>query len=205
MSEMIFEDINYDFETELQESIFDVENGRKVIRLKSVIGLSNAINKNRRVYPSPIFKAMYEEVKSGYSEGRPLLGNLDHPTDPQKSAKLLLEEVAVRFDELIYNEESGKLTAIATPTETPKGEILAGLIRSKVPIGFSTRCSGSVKPGRFNGQEALIVNEGCKMISCDAVAQPSIGIYSKPITESYEGQKYYYGFNNLKSIFERIF
>jgi hypothetical protein len=187
----------------------DLERGERIFYWKGCFAKANYKNQNNRWYPTPIMFEAFNQIKQKMSKGELLCGYMDHPTDPEDAKRVQLEHIALTFPELIFNENTGNLSGICKPTYTPKGEILKGLQKSGVKIGFSSRASGKVKPGKTSlGEDALIVQPGMKLLAIDAVKQPSAGCFPQAITEETTIEevikKYWNGFDNtFKSIVEK--
>lgn len=120
-------------------------------------------NGNGRIYSA---KTLVREVNS-YKElveaGR-ALGELDHPDSPI----IELKNVSHRVTD-IWMEGPKVMGKIKVLSETPMGKILAGLVREGVPLGISSRGTGSVTES--NG--TTIVEDDFQLICFDMVSDPS--------------------------------
>jgi hypothetical protein len=104
-------------------------------------------------------KALNEAI-----EGGGLIGELDHPTDSivhfanasHKITKLWWEGKTLMGEGIILN--------------TPHGKILKALINDGVRVGISSRGVGN---GKVNEEGILVIGESYKLITFDAVADPS--------------------------------
>jgi hypothetical protein len=181
----------------------DVQHGERTYFYKGNFGRSNFKNKNGRVYPTEIMSEAYNAVKESMKAGNSFLGECEHPQNPELAKRITFENVCVKFEELNFNESTGFLTGIAKPTSFGKGDIAKGLIRDKIRVGFSTRAAGAVKPGKFLGEDCLMVQPGLKLISCDLVSQPSAGTYPTSIMEGTQEnfKKYYRGVDIIQNLF----
>ena len=201
----LFEDINYDYEDNKMELIEDVERGERIYMFKGTFARGNYANLNKRVYPNPVLKEAYSDVRKAMEQGHMLVGESEHPNN----AKVTLERICCYFPELTFNESTGELSGIAKPSSTFLGEQLKGLMRDGIKVGFSTRCSGQVKPYKGPLGEGLVeVQPGLKLISIDAVYNPSAKCYPQAIVESEDfTSKYHFvsGVKNFKSIWEDSF
>jgi hypothetical protein len=124
---------------------------------------ADAVNKNKRTYPFNILndnvKSLQETIKNGG-----LIGELDHPTDSivhfanasHKITKLWWEGKTLMGEGVILN--------------TPHGKILKALINDGVRVGISSRGVGN---GKVNEEGILVIGESYKLITFDAVADPS--------------------------------
>lgn len=148
-------------EMELHEAT-DGSNGR-VVKFKGKFQEANQVNKNKRMYPYEVLdvnvKRLYEGIKNGG-----LCGELDHPTDSiihftnasHKITKLWWEDTVLMGEGIILN--------------TPCGKILKSLINDGVRVGISSRGVGN---GKVNENGILVIGESYKLITFDAVADPS--------------------------------
>src|SRR6185312_286275 len=95
---------------------------------------------------------------------RGLLGELDHPTDSiihfEKSSHLVTK---------LWWEHS-TLMGEGEVLDTPAGKVLRSLINSGVRVGISSRGVGN---GSTNEDGVLVIGESYKLITFDAVADPS--------------------------------
>lgn len=130
-------------------------------------------------------------------------------TGNSSGAKINMDRISCYFPELTFNEETGELSGVARPSSTPQGEILKGLMKDGIRVGFSTRCSGKVKPYRGPLGEGLVeVQPGLRLIAIDAVMNPSAKCFPKAIIESTEEESKYHfmsGVSNFKTIWETNF
>ena len=202
----LLEDISYDISNNKLELLEDVEHGERIYMLKGTFARGNYANLNKRVYPNKVLGEAYRIVKESMAnDGAMLVGENEHP----QGAKINMDRISCYFPELTFNEETGELSGVAKPSSTPQGEILKGLMRDGIRIGFSTRCSGQVKPYRGPLGEGLVeVQPGLRLIAIDAVMNPSAKCFPKAIIESTEEtSKYHFmsGISNFKSIWDSSF
>lgn len=134
-----------------------------VVKFRGKFQEADAINKNKRTYPYSVLnenvKALNEAITSGG-----LIGELDHPTDSivhftnasHKITKLWWEGKTLMGEGVILN--------------TPHGKILKALINDGVRVGISSRGVGN---GKVNEEGILVIGESYKLITFDAVADPS--------------------------------
>lgn len=147
-------------EMELHESS---GNGNGLVKFRGKFQEADAVNKNKRTYPFSVLdenvKGLQESIKNGG-----LIGELDHPTDSivhfanasHKITKLWWEGKTLMGEGLILN--------------TPHGKILKALINDGVRVGISSRGVGN---GKVNEEGILVIGESYKLITFDAVADPS--------------------------------
>jgi hypothetical protein len=137
--------------------------GGNVVKFRGKFQEADAINKNKRTYPFSVLddnvKSLMETISSGG-----LIGELDHPTDSivhftnasHKITKLWWEGKTLMGEGVILN--------------TPHGKILKALINDGVRVGISSRGVGN---GKVNENGILVIGESYKLITFDAVADPS--------------------------------
>jgi hypothetical protein len=124
---------------------------------------AEAINKNKRLYP---FSVLSENIKSLKSviESRGLVGELDHPTD----SIIHFENSSHIITKLWW--EGNVLMGQGEILNTPCGKLLKSLINDGVRVGISSRGVGN---GKVNENGILVIGESYKLITFDAVADPS--------------------------------
>ncbi len=160
MSEMLFIDSCHHsgFDLQLCESQGD---GRT--RFRGKFQEAEAINKNKRMYP---FAVLDENVKRLQEtlDNRRLLGELDHPSD----SIVHFANTSHVITKLWW--EGNCLMGEGEILSTPSGKILKALINDGVGIGISSRGVGN---GSTNEDGVLVIGESYKLITFDAVADPS--------------------------------
>lgn len=136
---------------------------------------ANATNKNKRMYPFDVLDAnvnrLMEAVKS-----RGLLGELDHPQD----SIIHFDKASHIVTDLWW--EGNTLMGEGEILPTPHGMILRKLLESGVRVGISSRGVGN---GQVNNEGILVIGESYKLITFDAVADPStFAAYQKVVIPS---------------------
>jgi hypothetical protein len=137
--------------------------GGTVVKFRGKFQEADAVNKNKRTYPFDILDENVKSLKETISSGG-LIGELDHPTDSivhfanasHKITKLWWDGKVLMGEGVILN--------------TPHGKILKALINDGVRVGISSRGVGN---GKVNEQGILVIGESYKLITFDAVADPS--------------------------------
>jgi hypothetical protein len=135
----------------------------KTVKFRGKFQEAEAINKNRRQYP---FKVLDENVKrltDSIGAGG-LCGELDHPSD----SIIHFANASHKITKLWW--ESNNLMGEGIILNTPSGRILRALINDGVRIGISSRGVGN---GKVNEEGILVIGESYKLITFDAVADPS--------------------------------
>lgn len=124
---------------------------------------AEAINKNRRMYPRNVLDENVKKLAEAIA-GRRLIGELDHPSD-----SIVHFANASHVVTKLWWEEN-VLMGEGEILSTPSGRILHALIENEIPIGISSRGVGQ---GTTNEDGILVIGEGYKLITFDAVADPS--------------------------------
>ena len=97
-------------------------------------------------------------------EDRRLTGELDHPTD----SIVHLANASHLITKLWW--DGNILMGEGEILGTPQGEVLKALIEAGVKVGISSRGVGN---GKVNEDGILVIGESYKLITFDAVADPS--------------------------------
>ena len=147
-------------EMELHEST-DVSG--KVLKFRGKFQEAEAINKNKRMYPFEVLDVNVKKLLPSISEGG-LIGELDHPSD----SIVHFKEASHKITKLWW--EGKTLMGEGMILNTPCGKVLRALINDGVRIGISSRGVGN---GKVNEDGILVIGESYKLITFDAVADPS--------------------------------
>lgn len=133
------------------------------VRFKGKFQEAEAVNKNKRMYP---FQVLDENVKKLQEaiKGRGLIGELDHPTD----SIIHFEKASHVITKLWWEGKS--LMGEGEILNTPHGKILKSLLNDGVRTGISSRGVGT---GRTDENGIMVIGESYKLITFDAVADPS--------------------------------
>jgi hypothetical protein len=124
---------------------------------------AEAINKNKRMYPFDVLDENVRKLQEAIKDRR-LIGELDHPQDSIvhfASASHLITKLWWEGKTLMGEGEI---------LNTPHGKVLKALINDGVKIGISSRGVGN---GKVNENGVLVIGESYKLITFDAVADPS--------------------------------
>jgi hypothetical protein len=147
-------------ECELNEATGSVN---ALLSFKGKFQEAEAVNKNKRMYPFGVLdtnvKRLTETVKS-----RGLVGELDHPTD----SIIHFKECSHVVTNLFW--ENNNLIGEGQILNTPCGKLLKSLIDDGIRVGISSRGVGN---GKVNEEGILVIGESYKLITFDAVADPS--------------------------------
>lgn len=120
-------------------------------------------NKNKRVYPRMVLENGVQKLNESI-KNRGLFGELDHPTD----TIIHLANASHLVTRLWW--EGNTLMGEGEVLNTPAGKVLKSLLESGLRVGMSSRGVGSGNPDS-NG--LLVIGESYKLITFDAVADPS--------------------------------
>jgi len=147
------------FNMDLNESVTD----KGLTRFRGKFQEAEAINKNKRIYP---FEVLSENVKklNECVKHRGLIGELDHPTD----SIIHFEKASHVITKLWW--DGNVLMGEGEILNTPHGKILRSLLNDGVRVGISSRGVGN---GKVNENGVLVIGESYKLITFDAVADPS--------------------------------
>ena len=137
--------------------------GGVVTKFRGKFQEAEAVNKNKRMYPYDVLNQNVKKMEDIIEHGG-LVGELDHPTDSiihfanssHKITKLWWEGNTLMGEGIILN--------------TPHGKVLKSLINDGVRVGISSRGVGN---GKVNEEGILVIGESYKLITFDAVADPS--------------------------------
>lgn len=124
---------------------------------------AEAVNKNKRSYPRQVLEANVRQLQEAIKNRR-LLGELDHPLD----SIVHFANASHLITKLWW--EGNILMGQGQILNTPHGKLLKSLINDGVSIGISSRGVGS---GKVNEAGVLVIGESYKLITFDAVVDPS--------------------------------
>lgn len=156
-----------------EEVIGEGENAKKQICFKGIFSEADSLNRNKRVYPKAVLREAYENaIRESKETGKPIFGEWKHGN----TAQVDMDQIAVTFPELYWNEEKGQIFGKAIPTLMEAGEKVKKLSASGFPICFSTKMAGKVKPMTEERKHQLNITEDCvevmpgaRLISIDVV------------------------------------
>jgi hypothetical protein len=124
---------------------------------------AEAVNKNKRMYPFDVLSENIGRLQEAIDDRR-LVGELDHPTD----SIIHFANTSHVVTKLWW--EGNVLMGEGEILNTPSGMILKSLIDGGVKVGISSRGVGN---GKVNEDGILVIGESYKLITFDAVADPS--------------------------------
>ena len=163
MDQMLLVDccMNSSFHIELCEGSTSLS--KSLVKFRGKFQEAEAINKNKRMYPFDVLDENMKRLQEAISERR-LIGELDHPSD----SIIHFTNASHIVTKLWW--DANTLMGEGEILNTPHGIILKSLIESGVPIGISSRGVGN---GKVNEDGILVIGESYKLITFDAVADPS--------------------------------
>lgn len=145
---------------------FDINESTKgpgVLKFRGKFQEADAVNKNRRSYPLDILQSNVQRLMESV-KNRGLLGELDHPTD----SIIHFENASHLVTKLHWDGKT--LLGEGEVLDTPSGKVLRSLMNAGVRVGISSRGIGN---GSTNEEGVLVIGESYKLITFDAVADPS--------------------------------
>lgn len=152
---------NAGFDIELCESSTTIRGA--LTKFRGKFQEAEAVNKNKRMYPFDVLAENVQRLQEAI-KGRRLVGELDHPTD----SIIHFANTSHVVTKLWW--EGNVLMGEGEILNTPSGMILKNLIDGGVKIGISSRGVGN---GKVNEDGILVIGESYKLITFDAVADPS--------------------------------
>lgn len=170
-NDVILEDC-FPLEAVLEEFLNE---GTKQWKFKAKLQEADAVNSNNRIYPKGILdknvNALAESIKNGG-----VLCELDHPND----AIVHLKDASHVIKNLYW--EGNNLMGEGVILDTPQGRVFKTLLDNGIRVGISSRGTGN---GKVNEDGKLVVGDNYKLISFDAVSEPSTKqAYAQQILES---------------------
>ena len=141
------------------------EDGSKNHYIHGIFMQAETANRNGRFYPKGVMEAAVNDYIQKKVREKRAYGELGHPSGPQ----INLDRVSHMITELKFdgNNVMGK----ARITDTPMGNIAAGLLKSGANLGVSSRGMGSLTP---NDSGVMVVQPDFHLATAaDIVADPS--------------------------------
>jgi len=124
---------------------------------------AEAVNKNKRMYPYDVLDENLQRLMECVNDRR-LIGELDHPTD----SIIHFANASHVVTKLWW--DGNVLMGEGEILNTPHGKVLKALINDGIKVGISSRGIGN---GKVNEDGILVIGESYKLITFDAVADPS--------------------------------
>lgn len=151
------------FNIENQDQLSESVDKEGNIILKGILQKADTLNQNGRVYPKAILQREIRNYQKFITENRSL-GELDHPDTSVVSLKNvshLVTEARMDDDGIVW----GSIKLL----NTPAGQTLSSLVKSKVKLGISSRGVGSTK----KQGDYQVVQDDFQLICWDMVSEPS--------------------------------
>jgi len=164
--------------------------GKSRIKFEACLQTAGDINRNKRRYSRGVLEEGIEKITPRISEGS-FLGELDHPIDinPIRQTTVLYKAASHRILETGW--DGNKLVGVVETLRTPNGQILKNLAEDGIPVGFSFRGMGDLKPVSESGLQINDVVGPIHCVTWDAVSYPShTAARLIKMTESVIGQMY---------------
>lgn len=134
-----------------------------LVKFRGKFQEAEAINKNKRMYPYGVLDENLQRLMECVDDRR-LVGELDHPTD----SIIHFANASHVVTKLWW--EGNTLMGEGEILNTPHGKVLKALINDGIKVGISSRGVGN---GKVNEDGILVIGESYKLITFDAVADPS--------------------------------
>ncbi len=147
------------FEIDLNES--NLEKG--LLKFRGKFQEAEAVNKNKRMYPFSVLDENVQRLMETVNS-RGLVGELDHPVD----SIIHFKEASHVVTKLFW--KGNVLMGEGEILSTAHGRQLKALLNDGVRVGISSRGVGN---GKVNENGVLVIGESYKLITFDAVADPS--------------------------------
>lgn len=149
----------YGFQIDLKESNLE----KNLLKFRGKLQEAEIVNKNKRMYPYAVLDENVQRLQD-IVKVRGLLGELDHPTD----SIIHFKDASHVITKLWW--EGNVLMGEGEILNTAMGRQLRALLEGNIRIGMSSRGVGN---GKVNENGVLVIGEGYKLITFDAVADPS--------------------------------
>lgn len=151
------------------------------LKFKGKLQEAERPNKNRRIYPKPVLESSLKNISEALKNGG-LIGELDHP----ENSIVHFATASHKFTKIWW--EGNVLMGEGFVLNTPYGRLLRNLINDGVRVGMSSRGVGN---GKVNENGLLVIGEGYKLVTFDAVADPStFAAYQKKVKSENENMGY---------------
>lgn len=159
---------------EVEQLTEQTDNGKELY-IHGIFAQAEVKNGNGRYYPKNIMEQAVAKYNDKYISKRRALGELNHPDRPFADPA----EAAILIKELYW--DGNNVIGKAKVLNTPKGQIIKGLMEGGFNMGVSTRGLGTLS--EKNGMK--YVNNDYMMTAVDCVDMPSgPECYVNPLVES---------------------
>ena len=149
---------------------YNPNSGRIYAMCEAIFQTVDEVNRNRRKYPSDLISEALV-MNMDKIKNRQFLGELDHPIDPNpiRQATVMYKSASHVISNLQLH--GNNLVGVFETLSTSNGRDLFGLIKDRVPIGFSLRALGEL----MEEDGYTVVTRPFVMVAYDSVSQPSHG------------------------------
>jgi hypothetical protein len=166
------------------------KNPNTLMRVKGKLQEAGIKNGNGRIYPLDILKEQIRKYIDGPLKSRTSLGELDHPD----SSIINLNNTSHLITKIWW--EGSNVMGELELLNTPSGKIAQEIIKSKIPLGISSRGMGSVQ----QIGETVEVQDDFELLCWDLVSAPSTPNAYLYITEGKNNNN----FSNYKKVNDLI-
>lgn len=143
----------------------DETTGSKAMYLEGIFAQADLKNGNGRIYPKAVMESALNKYTQQYIQKNRALGELNHPDYPFPDPS----QGAIRIIEMHMN--GSNVMGKALVLNTPKGQIVRGLLEGGYALGVSTRGLGTIKEDKKTGLKE--VQSDYMMTAVDCVDNPS--------------------------------
>ncbi len=142
------------------------------IRMECVLQTAGDFNRNGRTYSKQTLQESIDKIMDRVKD-KSFLGELDHPIskNPSRQLTVLYKEASHVIVDLGW--EGNSLVGVLESLNTPKGQILKGLAEQSIPVGFSYRGMGDLRPVLEGGKQKFSVVGPLHTVTWDSVSFPS--------------------------------
>lgn len=145
------------------ESLTEETGSGKQLYIEGIFAQAEVVNGNGRIYKQKVMESAVDAYNTNYVKQNRALGELNHPDYPFPDPA----NAAIRITELDMN--GSDVVGKALVLNTPRGQIIKGLLDGGYKLGVSTRGLGSLEEsGDIN-----YVQEDFMLTAVDAVDNPS--------------------------------
>lgn len=137
----------------------DESTGKKQWFIEGIYAQAEKRNRNGRVYPVSILEREVNRYINEYVKTNRALGELNHPDYPKPDPSMASHRITEMSR--VGNDFIGKALVL----NTPRGQILQGLLEGGTQMGVSTRGAGTIVES--------VVQKDYKLFCVDSVSDPS--------------------------------
>ena len=142
--------------------------GDKLLKIKTKLAFVNKKNNNNRVYKTEVIKPQVDKLQTRI-ERRKSVGEVDHPDDNVSRVR----NIGVKWDKIWLDESDGWIKGEGTIPNTSMGKELRACYEANIAIGWSMRGRGTLLPGDWQGEQAMIMQSDYLLETFDAVVGES--------------------------------